>query len=430
MAELTHDARQLEAIAACSNTSDVVKRIVAVTGAAGTGKTTIMRVAAQALRDKGYKVVLAAPTGKAAKRIEEATGLQAMTIHRLLEFPHPHELDKKTGKYLDATRPKRCRTYPLEYDYVFVDEYAMVSNDLHNDLLAAVPHGGRLRVFGDINQLPPIERVNDGSPSPFKRLLTKFVAIELNTIHRQGEGSGIIENGARILRGFIPQVRQDFILRVTDKPVDSLVRLIEMYERNGVNLFNMQNQIITTANQSWIGTLKLNVALQRLADLDRDQFIDVQRHEWDKTPLRLYVDDKVIYSVNCYDLELFNGETGIVTAITNHGEIEVDFGDRHVLIPPRIMTKDAGGRTVVYNPQRSISLAYAITTHKAQGSEYQNVVYVLNKSTRYNQNRHNFYTAVTRARKATVVVTDQTSLSYSVWRQEVFRPRKTQVDPQ
>jgi len=427
MADLTPDERQAEAIDACSDTTDLQRRVVAVTGAAGTGKTTIMRVAVQRLLAKGRRVVLAAPTGKAAKRIEEATGLKAMTIHRLLEFPRPHERDEKTGKFLDTTRPKRCRDNPLEYDDVFVDEYAMVHNDLHQDLLAALPFGGRIRVFGDVNQLPPIERNDDGSPSPFKRLLDKFAGIRLETIHRQGEGSGIVENGSRILKGFIPQRRNDFVLRITDQPVDNLLELIETCNKNGLDMFSMENQIITCGNKSWIGTQMLNSYLQGMREYDPESGVEISRHEWDKSKLILHVGDKVIQTQNCYDLEVFNGETGIVTALTEYGEVEVDFGDRHVLYPPSIDYVSRYGKTAKYDPRRDIALAYAITTHKAQGSEYQNVIYVVNKSTRYNQNRHNFYTAVTRARKLVVVISDQSSLSYSVWQNSAIKPRRTLV---
>src|SRR5690606_29136416 len=116
-------------------------RIVPVTGVAGTGKTTIIRIVYNELREAGYSVVLCAPTGKAAKRIYEATGIPALTIHRLLEYPHPGERDEKTGKALATTDPKRNRGNPLPHDIVIADEYAMVNLEVHSNLVHALKSG-------------------------------------------------------------------------------------------------------------------------------------------------------------------------------------------------------------------------------------------------------------------------------------------------
>ena len=148
------DKTQAEAIGACC---DISRRIVPVTGAAGTGKTTILQNVYKTLKARGHQVVLCAPTGKAAKRIQEATGIRARTIHRLLEYPHPGERDEKTGKTLISTDPKRDRQNPIDFDVVLVDEYAMVSVEVHRNLIDALPHGGIIRMFGDANQLQPIE---------------------------------------------------------------------------------------------------------------------------------------------------------------------------------------------------------------------------------------------------------------------------------
>ncbi len=154
MEKLQFDDSQLKAIGACCN---IERRVVAITGEAGTGKTTIIQNVYETLSARGHNVVLCAPTGKAAKRITEATGIAARTLHRLLEYPHPGEVDDKTGKTLITTDPKKDRINPIEFDVVICDEYAMVNVELHRNLLDALPNGGIIRMFGDANQLQPIE---------------------------------------------------------------------------------------------------------------------------------------------------------------------------------------------------------------------------------------------------------------------------------
>ncbi len=147
------DETQLAAVERCC---DLTQRVVPVTGAAGTGKTTILQNVYRRLYKQGREVVLCAPTGKAAKRITEATGIQACTIHRLLEYPFPGERDQTTGKALVSTDPKKDRNNPLNYMVVLCDEYAMVSVEVHRNLLDALPNGAVIRMFGDANKLQPI----------------------------------------------------------------------------------------------------------------------------------------------------------------------------------------------------------------------------------------------------------------------------------
>lgn len=412
-AGLTLDEQQLNAVRACVDTA---RRVVAFTGKAGTGKTTIIKFVYKLLADAGYRVALAAPTGKAAKRIKEATGLPAVTFHRLLEFSMPGERDQKTGKHYGESTPKRNRQAPLEYDVVIGDEYAMVNQELHGDIVGALPNGGRLVVCGDINQLPPIEKhaANAKAPSAFKQMLDKFSGITLATIHRTGSDSTIAIAGDRILRGMAPAPASDFKRFIDNTPIDTLIQHAMEVDFSDVN-----NQCITPTNISWVGQHKLNAALQSVYRQEFDGWYELERHPWDqKNPVRIRVGDKVVMNQNYYtlganngEMGIFNGEVGIVRDISEFGEVEVDLGDRTIVIPP-IATVDfgaAGKRDL--KPQRDLALAYALTTHKCQGSEYSHVTYVINKSQFRSLNRYNFYTAITRARQSVCLICDSRALS-------------------
>lgn len=414
---LTLDAEQKLAV---ELSCDLAKRIVAITGQAGTGKTTIIQTVYELLASAGYSVVLCAPTGKAAKRIFEATGIPAMTVHRLLEYPHPGERDPKTGKALITTEPKRDRYNPLEYQVVLCDEFMMVNQEVYRNLIDAIPRGGVIRMFGDANQLAPIEKkANQGMEAPFNMVLNKFDSVRLETIHRQSEGSGIVMNGDRILKGMVPQRTPDFRIRMTNDPVDMIRQLCA----GDVPFDAIENQIITPTKKTWVGTLKLNQLIQMLYRGAQNDWYTPTRHQWDarvpEANIRLTVGDKVIWTENNYDLEIFNGETGVIREIDHAmGFIKIDFGDRVVDVPPAIQTTRRDGGLAEYDPQRSIDLAYAITTHKSQGSEYKNVVYCMNKSASFLQNRRNFYTGVTRARMEVDTVTDQKSLTTAVYKKD------------
>jgi len=425
------DELQQKAIDTCCN---IENRIVAVTGKAGTGKTTIMRLVYEQLTEQGLRVVMCAPTGKASKRISQATGLQAMTIHRLLEYPYPGERDEKTGKTYQSGFPKRCRANPLDCDVVLCDEYAMVTQEVHRNLLDALPKHAVLRTFGDINQLQPVEesKALQAEPSAFKVLLEKFVGVTLMSIHRQGEGSGITSAGGNILLGRMPQRRDDFTIKVTEQPVLELLDYIRMRAATDNVLFNdVDNQIICLQFPSWVGTYKLNAALQLHFRPEADGWINLPRHKWEeKTPVRVRVGDKVIFTKNYYateftpDYEVFNGETGIITKVyPDTEEFDVDLGDRTLTVPPVYQMK---GRNGFYDadPRKDIQLAYALTTHKCQGSEYKNIVYVMNKSAIWVQSRKNFYTAITRARENAHLICDSKSLSYSLWKTGEESPKE------
>lgn len=452
MEELVFDPKQQEAISRCVTINED-NRIVPINGQAGTGKTTIMKNVYHALVQAGYRVALCAPTGKAAKRITEATGIVAMTNHRLLEYPHPGERDPKTGKPLITTEPKRDATNPLEYDVVLGDEWAMVNWELHRNVVNALPRGGCIRLFGDLNQLPPIEKTKalQDQPSPFATMIQKFNGVTLDVIHRQSEGSGIIMNCDRILKGMIPRRTDDFMLKLTERPVEALVGYAEEMREEGFDFSTGKHQIITPTRKTWVGTAKLNVALQSLFRPEIDGWVTLPRHDWapDKNTC-VRVGDKVIWTENDYNIPwvadakgedsvrdssgrpvagIMNGETGYIEYIDEDTEeMIINFGDttqnvrnlygidtQYCAVPP-LMTYEGRNGIRQYDPRKSMDLGYAITTHKAQGSEWEHVVYVMNKSCSWMATQPNFYTGVSRAREHDCVISDQRTLSSAVWK--------------
>lgn len=423
------DPVQNDAINACC---DVTKRIVGVTGKAGTGKTLLIREVHSRLNAAGYMVGCSAPTGKAARRIQELCGIAAMTNHRMLGYGMPidhTEIDDVTGEttYVQlSTGPRYTRGNPMPYDVILCDEFAMVNQEIYRNLIDSLKHGGRICVFGDVNQLKPIEedRRAESEPSPFQSVLVKFKGIELPTIHRQQDGSGIAENGALILAGRLPRKRDDFAIEMTNNPLDTIRSFLTDARESGIAYDSTDNQIITPMNKSWVGTKKLNAMLQSLY-WERDRpAMTLERHRFPgqkapDEPIRVQVGTKVVYTANTYDLgneqSVFNGETGIITQIDHdEGSIDIDLGDRIITVPPVLVIVRDTGKTYETDPRKNIDLAYALTTHKMQGSECKHVCYILNKSTMYAQSRRNFYTAATRARLHCTVITDNISFNKSV----------------
>jgi len=429
--------KQQEAIDACC---DIANRVVAVSGAAGTGKTTILRQVYAALKDAGYNIALCSPTGKAAKRIYEATGINALTIHKLLEFSHPGDPDPKTGKPIGFSAPKRDRQNRLEYDVILADEYAMVGHDLHRCLFDALPSGGRVCCFGDENQLAPIEEDKryESEPSPFQKLLNdpkNFRSIILDTVFRQGQDSGILLNANNILKSKMPTRNDQWSQMITDQPIDALRKLIEEvdFERDGadnqIRFDTIENQVLVPQNKSWVGTAKINLIMQSMYHTSAEPRIQLPRKPWVEgadgekgSHIWVYKGDKVICTTNNYELGVMNGETGTIIELdTETGEIVIDFGDREQSIPPVLMVQNKYGKLVSIDPRKEFDLAYAITVHKAQGSEYKHVIYILNRSNMFMINRRNFYTAITRAKEHVHLIADQQGLSNAVYRKDQIR---------
>lgn len=398
---LAFDSQQQLAIDRCFDTK---LRLVPVTGQAGTGKTSILKAIYYGFIERGYRTVLAAPTGKAAKRIQEATGIAAMTLHRLLEYSRPDETNPKTGKPYGMTFPKRHQTNPLDYDVILVDEYAMVSHEIHRNLMTALPYAGLVRCFGDVNQLQPIEKSAKlaTAPTPFMEMLDKFQGVRLDHIYRST--NSITAQADRILKGLWPQRKEDFNVVLTDKPTATIRKLLEI---SGDLYRGISAQIITPSNKSYVGTVKLNALIQSLVQPKTAAAYPMPRHSWDENPLSLIVGDKVIWTENDYQLMIFNGETGVVEDISPMGDVTINFGDRIQQVPNEVTYENPQGLLISYDPRKTLQLAYAITTHKAQGSEFTEICYVLNRSVAFMANRKNFYTAVTRAKDKVVLITDE-----------------------
>ena len=432
------DAEQQAAVNSCV---DVTKRLVSVTGEAGTGKTTIIKQTCERLDVLDHTFAIAAPTGKAARRIREATGFPATTIHKLLEFNRP-EIDEETGEPTTVSGPARRRSNPLDVDVVIVDEYAMVSTALHRDLVAAIPSAGCLRTFGDVRQLPPIENNDLADPtSPFSKCLAMPNTYTLNNIYRQSEGNGIIETARRITRGQFFTSNTDVSLQLGDAVLHTLYGSLA---NSNVDYSSIDNQIISPARKSDIGTVRLNNILQTRFNPEMKGKIELPRNKWEvKNKVYVSIGDKVVCNTNSYDLrdyserfaeyasngvglmgsfipcpetkQMLNGEVGKVIDIDEFGVLEIDFGDRVVELPPRVEEYSARhNRHYSYDPRKVIELAYALTTHKCQGSQYDNITYIMASCAFFNLSRPNFYTGVTRAAKHATIISDQRSLATSL----------------
>ncbi len=431
MMAISLSERQLEAVDLCINSPS---RVVSVTGPAGTGKTTIMLNVRERLA--GKRVALCAPTGKAAKRIQEATGIAATTLHRLLEYAHPGPPTEENPKPV-SDGPARNSGNPLNFDIIIVDEFSMMNTEMFNDLKAAMPPGSRLLAFGDINQLPPIESqftLYDAKTyeSPFARLIAKFPTIYLKDYYRTDEGSAILLNSQRILQKRPPVKGEGFNIVIVNDPIEFIMARYDLTQAFGAN-----TQIIMPKRQHKGGSDEMNLRIQELAS--KGDFIEYSIDTYGKDGkkkkrnVRRHVGDKVIVTSNFYDLspmcdsplpiapelQAFNGEIGKIIYFDGEN-VRCDMYDRQITMPDfqkRFSVKHQ--RSYPIDPRENLDLAFAITTHKAQGSEYDHVVYVLTDSMVYSRllNWRNSYTALTRARKSVTVISSQ--WAYSKLTQEV-----------
>lgn len=422
---------------------DPSRQLIAITGQAGTGKTTLIKFIGSilALRD-GKRVAVCAPTGKAARRIMEATGMEALTIHKLLEYGRPRDRDPETGEG-DPTLPRRDKSHPLDCDVILCDEYSMVNHELNRNLIDAMPRGCRLIMFGDVSQLSPIEQYPLVNPdSPFiQHLSDEKKSFTLEQVFRQDEGSDVLIAATAIRNGRIPRRGENFRIVMTDDPVKKLRALLTELP---YDFSQLENQILTPVKNRWIGTRPLNSMLRNIYNPQGLHAVQLMRYSWDdKVKVVVAIGDKVVCTENSYDLRnyvdrfekfdsdgaavltsfvpvpdtkwMLNGETGVIIDIHPDTAVEVDFGDRVVEIPYEYEEwSERHKRHFLQYPQRALDLAYALTTHKAQGSEYNNVVYVISKTVSFMLSRENIYTAVTRARNSAHIITDSNALMISL----------------
>lgn len=385
---------------------DMSNNIVGITGGAGTGKTLVLGHVHSELRRRNVSVVLCAPTGRAAKRVQELTGITAKTVHRLLEFPMPDEYEQIDPEFMNE--PKRGKNLRLDQKVVIVDESSMMGPTLYRQLMDALPKDGAVRFFGDNSQLPPVE---EGVP-PFIAVLEKFPSIELTFNFRSDDA--IVSNAMRILSGRMPQRNDQFEIHYADNPLKAMLQMVTKdFARDDC-------QIIMPTRKGKYGTMRVNPSLQ-LRFNGKGPLLLLDRYDDDEAKLVIRKSDKFLWVRNDYKLEMFNGEIGSVDSIDlEDGSFKLRMQDRLVEVPARMKTYSPyHGHVIDYDPRKQLELGYAITTHKAQGSEFHTIIYCIAKGQAWLLNRRNFYTAITRAKKNVIVVTDRRAMSLSMKKHEV-----------
>lgn len=356
-------------------------KVMVLTGGPGVGKTTVVNAIVKIMRAKKLEVILAAPTGRAAKRMAETTGMDAKTIHRLLEF------DPRTmGFKHDADRP-------LEGDVFIFDETSMLDVVLAHQLIRAIPRHAALILVGDVDQLPSV-----GPGCVLRDMIEsgKIPVCQLTEVFRQAAQSAIITNAHRVNAGqrlLLPEPKanstetSDFYFIKAEDPEKATALIVKLTsesipERFGFDRFN-DIQILTPMQRGLLGARNLNVVLQQALNPEGDF---VQRYGW-----TFRTGDKVMQTINDYEKDVFNGDIGRIGKIDPvDQELTVQFDDRKV--------------NYDFNELDELMLSYAATVHKSQGSEYPAVVMPIHTQHYALLQKNLLYTGITRARKLVVLV--------------------------
>ena len=389
--------------------------LLILTGGPGTGKTTTINTMIQFFESEGLSILLAAPTGRAAKRMTEATGYEAQTIHRLLEVNGNPE-EESTGGFL------RNRENPLEADVIIIDEMSMVDLNLMHALLSAVVQGTRLILVGDVDQLPSV-----GPGSVLKDIISseRFHVVTLTKIFRQAGESDIIMNAHKINAGEPVELNKksrDFFFVKCDEAdtiIGGIIALIQRKLPQYVQAHPKEIQVMTPTRKGLLGVERMNVILQKYLNP-----ADEKKTEREINGRLFREGDKVMQIKNNYQLEweictrfgltvdkgmgVFNGDMGVISEINEYKEtVEVEYDE---------------GRKVKYGFDMvdELELAYAITVHKSQGSEYPAVILPLLPGPKLLYNRNLLYTAVTRAKKCLTIIGSDTTF------QEMIRNKSEQ----
>lgn len=374
--------------------------VLVLTGGPGTGKTTTINAMIHFFESEGMDIYLAAPTGRAAKRMTEATGCEARTIHRMLELAYTPENNENRMEFA------RNQENPLETDVIIIDEMSMVDLPLMHVLLNAIVVGTRVILVGDQDQLPSV-----GAGSVLKDLIKseRFPVIRLTKIFRQAEQSDIVVNAHKINRGepviLDNKSRDFFFLKRQDANtiISVIITLIQKKLPKYVNADPFDIQVLTPMRKGLLGVERLNVILQQYLNPP-----DKKKDEKEYGTKLFRVGDKVMQIKNNYQLEweiatkyglvvdkgigVFNGDIGRITAINSYTEIvEVEYEEKKKVEYPFQLLDE-------------LELAYAITIHKSQGSEYPAVVIPLLQGPRQLYHRNLIYTAVTRAKQCVTLV--------------------------
>tara|TARA_B100000902_G_scaffold102026_1_gene104434 strand:- start:24382 stop:26559 length:2178 start_codon:yes stop_codon:yes gene_type:complete len=371
------------------------ERVLIITGGPGVGKTTILRSVLMILRAKKVAPILCAPTGRAAKRMSESTGLEASTIHRLLEFKG------HSGKF------SHDENNPVEGDLFIVDEASMIDTQLMSSFLRALPKNAHLILVGDVDQLPS---VGPGSVLSDMINSNELPVARLNEIFRQSSESRIITAAHEINEGILPieltksaknDPKSDFFFISSDEPEKTSETIANIVSRRipenlGLDPVN-DIQVITPMHRGSLGTQALNRKLQDSLNPANESTFEIERFG-----ARYRVGDKVIQTRNNYDKETLNGDIGKVI------EISTD--------PGKIIIQFSGQRTVSYEPGEldEISPAFAITVHKSQGSEFPCVVIPVSTQHFLLLQRNLLYTAITRGSRVVVLVGQKKAAAMAV----------------
>jgi exodeoxyribonuclease V alpha subunit len=363
-------------------------KVLVMTGGPGVGKTTIVKAILRILSAKGLKLLLCAPTGRAAKRMTEATGCEAKTIHRLLE------VDPKSGGF------KRVDDNPLDCELLVVDEASMVDVMLMQALMKAVPGTAALLIVGDVDQLPSV-----GPGQVLADLISSGAVpvVRLTEVFRQAAQSHIITSAHRINQGLIPdlsppRVNSDFYFVPADDPETAVSRIIELVKTRIPKRFGLDPicdiQVLCPMNRGGVGARSLNIELQ--AALNPAGNNKVERFGWTFAPR-----DKVMQIENDYDKEVYNGDIGYIDNInSDDNELTVSFDGRAV--------------TYALGELDMLVPAYACTIHKSQGSEYPAVVIPVMTQHYAMLQRNLLYTGVTRGKRLVVLVGQKKAVAIAV----------------
>ena len=361
-------------------------KVTVITGGPGTGKTTLLKSVIAALADAGLKPTLAAPTGRAARRLQEAAGRDAKTIHRLLEYA------PETQGFL------RGAQFPLRTNYLIVDEASMMDIELASSLLSALMPDCALLLVGDRDQLPSV-----GPGSLLKDVIASGLVpvVELHEVYRQARESMIVANAHRLNRGQFPDVSNradgDFFFFERNAPEDVIQTIKQLVQQRLVGKFGIGDprevQVLTPMNRGPLGTHALNQELQKLLNPAGREL---------RVGERIFREgDRVIQLRNDYDKLVFNGSIGRVIAIdTQKARMTVGFEDAHA--------------DYDLSDIDEIALAYAISVHKSQGSQYPAVVMPIHPSHYLMLRRNLLYTAITRAERVCVLVGTRSALQQAV----------------
>lgn len=383
-AEITLSESQKKAIEQA-----LLNKVTVITGGPGVGKTTLVNSILRIISAKEVKILLCAPTGRAAKRLSESTKQEAKTIHRLLEF------DPKAGGF------KKNSDNPLLADLIVVDEASMIDLTLMNQLLRAIPDEAVLLLVGDVDQLPSV-----GPGAVLSDIInSKQVAtVRLTEIFRQAASSKIIVNAHRINAGQMPlqaeksEELSDFYFIPSETAEDLQDKLMHVVCERIPKRFGLDPirdvQVLTPMNRGGLGSRSLNVELQKRLNGNRSEH--VEKYGWS-----FAVGDKVIQTINNYDKEVFNGDMGTIVSIDREeSELLLEFEGREIRYD--------------FNELDEISLSYATSIHKSQGSEYPAVVIPLAMQHFMMLERNLLYTGVTRGKKLVVIIGQAKALAMAV----------------